>query len=139
MVSNRWGNVDVKMESAGLSLPRSSISSEKVLFRVQVMKKKREKLTILKEVSLYLFVNRDVIIFVSHMRKTNWRSLLKKYFFLSQDMFLGIGSAHPKTTWHHERKIARCAIQRQRTEHGDEELQRPKTYSWNDTNFSHQP
>ena len=33
-----------------ISLPRSSISSEKVLFRVQVMKKKREKFTILKEV-----------------------------------------------------------------------------------------
>ena len=41
----------------GISLRRSSIFSEKVLFRVQVMKRKREKLTILKKVPLYLFVN----------------------------------------------------------------------------------
>ena len=39
---------------SGIFLRRSSISSEKVWFQVQVMKRKREKLTILKEVSLYL-------------------------------------------------------------------------------------
>ena len=38
----------------------SSISSEKVLFLVQVMKRKGEKLTIVKNVSLYFFVNADV-------------------------------------------------------------------------------
>ena len=38
----------------------SAISSEKVLFRVQVMKRKREKLKNLKEVSLYLFINADM-------------------------------------------------------------------------------
>ena len=42
-------------DSTGISRRRSSISSEKVLFRVQVIKKKREKFTILKEVSLHLF------------------------------------------------------------------------------------
>ena len=37
-----------------LSLRRREYSSEKVLFRVEVFKKKREKLTLLEEVSLYL-------------------------------------------------------------------------------------
>ena len=53
-------------ENKAISLRRSSISSAKVLFRVQVMKRKREKFTILKEVSLYLFVNTHVNISFAH-------------------------------------------------------------------------
>ena len=88
-----------------ISLPRSSISSEKVLFRVQVMKKKREKFTILKEVFI-IFVCKYGCYNIYFVHAYNELEITFKnvFFFLSEDMFSGIGSAHPKITWHQEKK-----------------------------------
>ena len=51
------------LKSPWISLPRSSISSENVLFLLQVMKRKR---TILKEISPCWFLNRDVNLCFAH-------------------------------------------------------------------------
>ena len=54
------------LKSPWISLPRFSISSKEVLFRLQVMKRKRKKFTILKEVSPFWFLNRDVNLCFAH-------------------------------------------------------------------------
>ena len=62
----RWRRTRRVLKSPWISLPRSSISSEEVLFRLKVMKRKRKKLTILKEVSRCWFPNRDVNLCFAH-------------------------------------------------------------------------